>query len=281
MIDTPGVYKISMQEYLNDPCPEPAFTTSMAKALLTQTPQHAWMQHPRLNPNLKRDDSTTMDIGTAAHSILLEGSMDKIVIVEAPDWRTNKAKEARETARLQGKTPILEHKMQDIMAMVRAAQSQIENSELASAFSEGKAEQTLIWKEGDTWCKSRPDWLIGLELDLDYKTTGANAEPNSWTRGVLLGSGYDLQCALRLRGLRAMGARDPQFVFMVQETELPYAMSFIGLSPAFLEVADKKLSRALQLWRDCLLTNTWPGYPSRVAWVEPPGWLQMEEGIPS
>lgn len=279
MINTPGIYKIPMADYLADPCPEPSFSTSVAKTLLTKTPQHAWMEHPRLNPNHQREEASNLDIGTAAHDILLEGSMDKIVIVEAPDWRTNKAKEARDNARLQGKTPILEHKMRDIMAMVRAAQYQIENSELAGAFKDGLPEQTLIWQEGETWCKSRPDWLTkDLALDLDYKTTGASAEPTSWMRGVMLTSGYDLQCALRLRGLRKLGARDPQFVFMVQEVEPPYCMSFVGLSPAFLEVADRKLTRAKQIWDDCLLTNTWPGYPSRVAWVEPPAWVLMEEG---
>ena len=278
MIKTPGFHKISLDEYLADPCPEPSFGTSVAHTLLTKTPQHAWMEHPRLNPNRVREESSTMDLGTVAHSILLEGSTERVVIVEADDWRTKKAKEERDAARLQGKVAILAYKMSEIQAMVDAAKRQIANSELASAFAEGQPEQTLIWQEGQTWCKARPDWLTtDHRLDLDYKSTGGSAEPNAFLRGVLLSSGYDLQCALRLRGLRALGVRDPQFVFMVQETEPPYCMSFIGLSPAFLEVAERKLTRALQLWQDCLFTNTWGGYPPRVCWVEPPAWTVMEE----
>ena len=238
------------------------------------------MQHPRLNPGRVRYDSAAMDVGTVAHSILLEGHMENIAIVEAPDWRTKVAKEARDAARLQGKTPILAHKVTEIVAMVRAAHEAIDNSELAAAWKDAKSEQTVIWQEGTTWCKSRPDRLTkDLTLDLDYKTTGGSAEPTAWMRGVMLSSGYDLQCALRLRGLRKLGARNPQFVFMVQEVDPPYAMSFVGLSPAFLEAADRKIARALQLWQDCLLTNTWPGYPSRVCWIEPPAWMLMEEGV--
>lgn len=280
MISTPGFHKISLADYLADPCPEPSFSTSVANTLLTKSPLHAWMEHPRLNPNCVRDESDAADIGTVAHGILLEGSTERVVIVEADDWRTKLAKEARDAARLLGKVPILAHKMTNILKMVDAARKQIANSELASAFNDGEPEQTLIWQEGETWCKSRPDWLThDKRLDLDYKSTGGSAEPTAWMRGVMLSGGCDLQCALRLRGLRALGVRDPQFVFMVQEVDEPYAMSFVGLSPAFLEVADHKLSRALQLWQDCLLTNCWSGYPSRVCWVEPPGWLQMEEGV--
>ncbi|TSA51332.1 MAG: hypothetical protein D4R44_08075 [Actinobacteria bacterium] len=282
MIDTPGIYTMPLTEYLADPCPEPAFSTSVAHAMLTKTPLHAWMQHPRLNPDRVREDSIAMDLGTVAHSILLEGHMNNVVIVEADDWRTKDAKAQRDAARLAGKTPILVDKARAVMQMVKVAQETIRNSELASAFADGKPEQTLIWKEGDIWCKARPDMLTkDLRLDMDFKTTAGSAEPTAFMRGVMLGSGYDLQCALRLRGLRALGARDPQFVFMVQEIEPPYCMSFIGLSPAFLDVADRKLTRALEMWGDCLLTNCWPGYPSRVCWIEPPAWLQIEEGVPS
>ena len=35
MIDTPGIYTLPMADYLADPCPEPSFSTSVARALLT------------------------------------------------------------------------------------------------------------------------------------------------------------------------------------------------------------------------------------------------------
>jgi hypothetical protein len=281
MIDTPGVYNMPLADYLADPCPDPAFSTSVAHALVTKTPLHCWMQHPRLNPNPIREESNAMDLGTVAHSILLEGHMNNVVVVDAADWRTNKAKEERETARLQGKTAILAHKATEVIAMVKAAQSAIDNSELAVDFKRGHPERTLIWQEGKMWCKSRPDWLtLDAELTFDYKTTAGSAEPTSWMRGPMLSNGCDLQAVLGMRAIRKLFTpRNHQFIFMVQEVEPPYAMSFVGLSPAFLDVAERKLSRALQLWQDCLLTNTWPGYPSRVAWVEPPAWVQMEEGV--
>ncbi|HEY4658430.1 MAG TPA: hypothetical protein VIH11_02865, partial [Gemmatimonadaceae bacterium] len=65
---------------------------------------------------------------------------------------------------------------------------------------------------------------------------------------------------------------DASFVFMVQETDPPYAVSFVGLSPEWEAFADQKLRHALALWRHCVETDRWPSYPSRVCWAEPPAW---------
>ena len=279
MIDTAGIYTLPMGDYLADPCPEPSFSTSVAHALLTQSPLHAWMQHPRLNPGRVREESSAMDVGTVAHSILLEGHMDNIAIVEAPDWRTKDAKAARDAARLQGKTPILAHKVSEIVAMVRAAQEAIHESELASSWKEARSEQTVIWQEGETWCKSRPDRLTkDHRVIIDLKTTAGSAEPNTWLRSGLIQNGYTLQAALYLRGVKKVcHPKDCTFVFLVVEVEPPYACSFISMSPQFLAYADRQLDRALQLWGDCLLMNIWPGYPSKIAYVDAPSYLLMQE----
>ena len=65
---------------------------------------------------------------------------------------------------------------------------------------------------------------------------------------------------------------DADFVFVVQETEPPYAVSFVGLSHAFKAFAEAKRAHAVTLWRHCRERDEWPGYPSRTCWVEPPGY---------
>jgi hypothetical protein len=94
----------------------------------------------------------------------------------------------------------------------------------------------------------------------------------------MLGNGADLQAVLGMRGLRHLfKAKDPKAVFLVQEQEAPYAVSFVGLDPAFIDMAEHKLARALKLWADCSSMNIWPGYPSRICWASPPGWAYQEE----
>jgi len=277
MITAPGLYDIPLVEYIADPAPEPSLSASVAHKLITHSPIHAFMYHPRLNPGGVRDESSKADIGTIAHGMLLEGDESRVVVIEADDWRTKDAKAARDAAYEAGKVPVLAKQMGPIRKMVEVAQSAIEHSELRLPFKNGEAEQTMIWKEGDIWFRSRPDMLANPDVIIDYKTTTGSAEPVSWIR-TALGNGNDLQAALGLRGLRhLLKPRDPQFIFIVQEQDPPYAVSFVGLDPVFLDMAHHKLERAIRLWSDCSLTNTWPGYPSRVCWMSPPSWAYTEE----
>jgi hypothetical protein len=279
-MNKPGIYSIPLVEYVADPCPQPSLSASVAHTLITESPIHAFVQHPRLNKGLIETGSSKMDIGTIVHGLVLEGDESRLVIVEADDWRTKVAKETRDAARLAGLVPVLAGDMGMIREIAAAAKSAIAHSELAEAFTPtaGKAEQTLLWQEGEIWLRSRPDWLTNdHRLIIDLKTTAGSAEPSAWMR-TMLGYGNDLQAVLGLRGIKAL---DPSsrcsFVFWCVEQNPPYASSFVGLSPQFLEMSEHKLARAMQLWGDCVTLNVWPGYPSRVAWLEPPAYQWTAE----
>lgn len=280
MIDKPGIYSMPLVDYIADPCVEPSLSATIANLIITESPIHAFVKHPRLNKGAIETGSSKMDIGTIVHGIVLEGDESRLVVVEADDWRTKVAKETRDAARLAGLVPVLAGDMGMIHEIVAAAKSAIAHSELAEAFTPtaGKAEQTLVWQEGEIWLRSRPDFLTNDgRLILDLKTTTGSAEPNSWAR-TMLGNGADIQLALGLRGLRHLcKVKDPQFVFIVVEQAAPYAVSFVGLSPQFVEMATHKLERAITMWRDCTMTNTWPSYPERVCWIEPPAYAWTQE----
>ena len=279
-VKEPGIYSISLTEYVADPCPEPSLSASVAHTLITESPIHAFVQHPRLNKGRIDGGSTKMDIGTIVHGLVLEGDESRLVIVEADDWRTKVAKETRDEARRVGLVPVLAGDMGMIREIAAAATSAIANSELAEAFTPtaGKAEQTMVWQEGDIWLRSRPDWLTNdHHLIIDLKTTAGSAEPTAWLR-TMLGCGNDLQAVLGLRGIHKLDPKARcQFVFWVVEQNPPYASSFIGLSPQFLEMSEHKLQRAMQLWNDCTLMNCWSGYPSQICWMEPPNWEWIKE----
>ena len=106
-ITEPGLYQMPLTDYIADPAPEPSLSSSLAHTLITQTPIHAFMRHPRLNPGAPREESNKMDIGTIAHGLLLEGDESRIVLIEAEDWRTKEAKEQRDQAYADGKVPLL------------------------------------------------------------------------------------------------------------------------------------------------------------------------------
>ena len=154
--------------------------------------------------------------------------------------------------------------------MVKAAKEFIASSELAGIFSAGAPEQTIIWNEGDVECKARPDWLNpDAKVCLSYKTTAGSAQPDAWIRTQL--PAYDLGIVLYGRASKC------KVVTLVQEQSAPYSCSLIGLDPAWQDLAERKLARALQIWSTCLKTGKFPAYPTTICWAEPKPWMQAQE----
>lgn len=278
LIDKPGIYQLPIRDYVRDPVATPSLNAGAAMTLLTQSPRHCFESHPRLNPDYQSEQSSRLDLGTIAHAILLEGDTSKVVVIQADDWRTKAAKEQRDAARADGKLPILEADYQVVNEMVISAECAIAESELFDAWSSAIPEQSLIWEEDGVWFRSRPDKMTpdGRVL-MDFKTCGGSAHPAAFGRSTVINQGYDLQAAIALKGIQAIKQpRDCAFVFVCQEIESPYAVSLVSLSPQFMAIANERLALAAHLWKGCLNTNRWPGYPSRITHVDPPGFYGMD-----
>jgi hypothetical protein len=268
-----GIFTISDDAYHADTIGDQiTLSNSIAKILIQQSPQHAWYAHPKLNPNYESAESDRFDLGTACHAMLLEQSNSKIVYVDADDYRTNSAKEQRDMSRAKGLTPILRKYEKSINEMVKSANQKIASSELKGIFEDGKPEQTIVWQDGDIWCRARLDYLRNdHKVILDYKTTDS-ADPETCIRKIA-SMGYDMQASFYKRGLVACGGtEDAVFVFLFQEITAPYACCLIGLSEMFLEIANDKVSQAINIWSMCLKEKRFPSYSDSVQLAEPPNW---------
>lgn len=254
----------------------PTLSASIAKILIAQSPLHAYTAHPRLNPYYKREEEDRFSIGTVAHAVLLEGR-DVVEVIEADSWRTNDAKAARDLARENGKVPLLGKDYFDVMAMVDAARRQLDAHEASPAlFTAGKPEQTITWDEDGVACRSRIDWLHDDYRHLDdLKSTGRSASPHDFAR-TLYGVGNDVSAAFYIRGVRAVTGITPIFRWCVIETAPPFALSVVTPGPDVLAVADDKVTYAINLWRECLANDSWPGYSNRVATAELPGYIEAQ-----
>lgn len=275
-VDKPGVYHMPLADYISDPAPIPSLNAGTASTLLSQSPLHAWTNHPRCNPAYQSDESSRLDLGTIAHAVLLEGDSSRIVCVNADDWRTKDAKAKRDEARAAGKLPILDRDLKAVSQMVDVAQNAIASSEIADDFRDAVPEQTLMWEENGIWCRSRPDKATkDWRILFDYKTVAGSASPGAFSRAIL-NHGYDLQAALGLRGVDQLGLSSKAiFIFIVQEIEPPYAVSLVSLSPAWLTFAEDKLRMAMSIWKGCLRMNEWPAYSGKIAYLEPPAFAQV------
>lgn len=275
MIEKPGRYQITTEDYHSDKdFPQPCLSNSIIKSLIYESPAHAWYNHPKLNPNYQPDyGNGKFDLGSAAHALLLEG-VDNMAVVDAEDWRKKEAKEAREIARLSGKTPLLKHQYEDAKKMVDAAVNQImlcRELGITDLRTQGDSEVTYVWQEKETWLKVRLDWIRkDKSLILDYKTT-ENANPADVGR-LITNLHYEIQNAFYRRAVQTVEGIDPRFVFMVQEVSEPWFCSFIELSDALLEMAEQEITNGIFLWRECMESGKWPGYPNKVVTIDTPNW---------
>lgn len=278
----PGLYTgMSEEWYHGDPASVPSLSASIASIMVEQSPLHAWWAHPRLNPNHRAVNKREFDLGTAVHTTLL-GTGPKFEIIDAADYRTKAAKTARDDAYADGKTPLLVKQKRMIDRVCEAARAQLAAlpDGVGPNFKECITEASLIWKEGETWFRVRPDLLYEKHgVIWDIKSTSGSAHPDVWSRTQLWPQGKALQAALYRRGAKAVleGWDDWRFRFIVIELSAPYAVSIIEMTPQAMALAERKLDTAISLWRSCMETDRWPGYPTQIAYVDAPTWMEYQQ----
>lgn len=284
-IDKPGIYPgISTADYMADPCPSPSLTQSLCKILIDRSPRHAWVAHPRLNPQFEYDSDTKFDIGNVAHKLIL-GRGKEIEVLHFSDWRTRASQEAREAAADRGTIAVLEHQYEQSKDMATAAWKQLEAHEDKNAFTSGQAEVMIAWEENGVWFRSLIDWLHDdCQVVDDFKTTGMSVAPHVLGQRAEAG-GWHLQAAFIERGLDALkpdSAGRRLFRFIAQETEKPHALNVMHMDQYWLTMGRKQVEAAVSLWRPCIQNNRWPSYPRHSITPEFPGyreskWLDREQ----
>jgi PDDEXK-like domain of unknown function (DUF3799) len=267
----PGVYDISEAEYFADP----ALSCSGAKLLLPPSCP-ALFRYRQDHPEHK----DVFDFGSAAHKMVL-GAGPELALIDAPDWRTKAAKEAREAAYAEGKTPLLVEDHGRVKAMAEAIRRHPLASHLISPYRDGKPEQSLFWQDEETGIqrRCRVDWLpergYGRFVLADYKTCD-HADPASIAKAVT-NYGYLQQEQWYLDGIRALGLDDnPDFWFVFQERNAPYLVNVARVKEDDRWIGRARNRDAIEVFRDCTESGNWPGYEALtedgITDIELPSW---------
>lgn len=244
---SPGIYAdISNSEYHHD---EALGSTSL-KTLATRTPAHwKWESEYPVHKDV-------YDIGTVAHSLILEDDASGVVIVDAADWRTKAAKDAREEARAEGKIAMLQKEYAPIIAM---RESVMRHPLAKAAFTGHRAEESVFWNEGGLTLKCRPDaWQPGALIDLK---TVRSASPNDFGK-TAHEFGYHQSAAHYIDGVKAATGEDLPFHFVLVEKTAPYFVSVVELDIEAVNIGRQLNDRAKRIYRECADSGNWPGYPS-------------------
>jgi hypothetical protein len=256
----PGIYKgISNADYHADP----ALGSTSLKTLALRTPAHwKWeSEHP-----VHKD---AYDIGTAAHSLILEDDTSQLVIVEADDWKLKASQIAKANTRANGKIALLPKEM----ALVKAMRDSVMAHPLArNAFTGHRAEESVFWEEEGQMFKCRPDaWKSGLVVDL--KTT-VDANPNEFGK-TAFNFGYFMSAPHYIDGIKAATGEAVKFAFVNVEKTAPYLVSVTEISDEDLNRGRFQLDRAKRIYRECVASGNWPGYAAFTT-TSLPRWAQFE-----
>jgi len=272
---------IPAEVYHADPCHAPSLSSSIARVLLEQSPRHAWHKHPRLNPDMQTDASPTrpMEIGTAAHKLILGRGRD-VVVIEADAYTTKDARKQRADAYTAGHAPILRPDLETAEAIAQSARTSLSQIEDCEGFADGTPELVAIAQdETGAWLRIMIDMFEdhGTSAVIwDVKTGDQPAAPQGLGRRIA-NMGYEVQAALYERvilALRPELAGRLTFRWLFVENEAPHLCTVAELDNVGLEVGRKKVAAAIALWNRCIALDIWPGYPGRVVVAEYPAYAE-------
>jgi hypothetical protein len=270
----PGVYSLTDEEYFAPALANATLSSSGAKELLKPGgPARFRHQLDTGAVTVKRE----FDVGHAVHTLVL-GSGPVLVLVDAEEWRTKAVKEHVATIREAGRVPMRPSDWNAAHAMADAVRKHRAGRKL---LSHGLPERALIWQDPATgvMCRAKADWLRPDGI-VDLKTT-QSAAPDALSKSVY-NFGYYLQAAFYLRGFRAVADRTvaavPFFGFVAVETAPPYLVHAHQLSDRALAYGDRKVSEALERYRDCMASGVWPGFPEdEITEIDLPAYVRTEE----
>jgi hypothetical protein len=271
-ITEPGVYDLPAEVYHADPVVGGSLSSTGARLLLPPSCP-ALFKHRQDNPEPHK---RVFDFGSAAHAEVL-GIGRPLHVIDAADYRTKAAQQAKRDAYAADEIPILAREYVQVQEMADAIRAHPIAGALLDPLG-GNGERTLVWEDRATGVMRRAmlDWLPqhqqGRRLIVpDYKTA-VSAEPEALRKAI---ANYQLyqQAEWYRAGVRALGLGgdlEPAFVFIFQMKTAPYLVTVAELGRDEQMWGDRMNRSALDLYRRCTDTGRWPGYADDVIELELP-----------
>lgn len=270
----PGVYpEIPEEDYHSGafgPTEGSLSSTEARRILDAPAILHYYREHPE-------PPKEVFDLGHVVHALVLGTGLD-IYVHDWPDFRTQAAREDVKEARENGKVPV---KRSQFDEMRTVADSVLTDPVAGPIFEMGTPEQSIYGVDEETgvWMRGRVDWTQwkdGRTTLVDLKTA-TTAIPSQWARRAA-----DLDYAIQREYYRqiwtnATGQEDPRFLHVVVDKNPPHLVAVVEMDYDFESVGKAKVRRALDLYKRCVDTDSWPGLPPIIHRLAPPIWYVAAE----
>jgi hypothetical protein len=274
-----GVFDLDDEAYFTSPLARASLSSTGARELLKPGGPARFRHHMDAGTLEVRRE---FDVGHAVHTLVLGAGPEPIAVVGTgkggPNaWQNQADKDLVAQARAAGRVPLRPADMAAAEAMAAAVRAHPIAAKLLTA---GQPERTLIWRDPATGvlCRAKADWLRRDGI-VDLKTT-ESAAPDALSKAAH-NYGYAIQAPFYLRGHRAFPTQhynNPFFVHIAVEKTAPYLVHVNQLTERAMTYGDRKVSEALEIFRDCQESGIWPGYPEdEITDIDLPAWVRTEE----
>jgi hypothetical protein len=240
-----GIKKISDVEYFA----ADGLSNSYLWRLISKTPAHA---------QISVIPTPAMDLGTAVHLAILQPEEASKKIIQGPiDRKGNKWKDALEASESAGNILLTEKDYTTAMKMRDRVWNDPNFAAILSG-ADAKYETAAFWTYRGYWCKLKLDVALPSVI-VDLKTS-SDASPRGFAQSVAK-FGYHQQAASYKYGWsQASGAAIDTFLFLVIETNPPYAPAIYELDAPSLAEGWASWNAAIRLYTQCVEANHFPAY---------------------
>jgi hypothetical protein len=273
------ILAIEAAQYHADPCATPSLSASIAHTLVSKSPLHAYTEHPKLGgvDRPKEPGTEALNAGAVIHELLL-GKGAGFTVINADNFRTKLAQQARDEAIARGRVPIIAEKLDRYVGIAALLRDKLKAKGVD--FSTGECEVALEWEDqcadGPVLCRSMWDFVQRSAGHIVDVKTCASANPLEIAKHFVP-YGYDVQYAAYTRALAALepefeGRIEMEFAFC--EIEPPYSVVVRPPDGALREIGNRRWERAVQQWHASLASGHWPDYDDGAAarFIEAPQW---------
>lgn len=266
LITGPGLYDgVPETQYHRDEGLAPELGRSLsqsgAKTLLTSP---ARFDYERKHGRPAKD---AFDLGSLVHTLVLRSGDERIRVVDAYDWRTKAAQQAKKDAHAAGLIPV--HRG-DLLAASKAARAVRQHPLAGAIFAKGRPEVTLYWIDEATGvtCRARIDWLHEKAI-VDLKTCAyGRSDVEAFGRSAA-SYDYPMQAAHYPDGYEALTGERLPFVTVCVEVEPPYLITVGQYAASDVEAGRERMRRALAEFAERESTGRWTDPPTVVTFPVP------------
>lgn len=235
--------------------------------LLSRSPAHF-----KYRPDDKID-KRNLTIGKALHMAMLEPhSLESVYkFTDAIDRRCKKYKEyAKERG---GDFTLTESESWHVAGVRDSLWSNTATALLLSQLGHTELSGFSTDPETGVTCRHRFDKLLNSGVAIDLKTT-IDARPDAFSRAIY-NYNYHVQAAFYADQHEWItGIELADFIFIVVESEPPYATNIYRLSEESIQIGRETYRKALNIYASCRELDTWPAYDTNgIQEISIPQWV--------